>query len=211
MPTSHSHSTNGAVVGEHRRLPRGPHREDSWGLKMVLGSRGTAGTSSSPPIWLSTAPASSCQLCQASYLHRVCPQPLSAHEPGPPALRVSPSPSASLHMLVLFSFLPISPSFMQLPKRPVSPAGRQPAWPSFRRCHCSAAPFCRAGCLHPQLPPHTRQEDAQSCAESAAQRLSRATSSNYYHHHHRSTLAPRKSKTRGMQFPGSPFLLPCGL
>lgn len=65
MPTSHSHSTNGAVVGEHRRLPRGPHREDSWGLKMVLGSRGTAGTSSSPPIWLSTAPASSCQLLPA--------------------------------------------------------------------------------------------------------------------------------------------------
>lgn len=62
MPTSHSHSTNGAVVGEHRRLPRGPHREDSWGLKMVLGSRGTAGTSSSPPIWLSTAPASSARL-----------------------------------------------------------------------------------------------------------------------------------------------------
>lgn len=62
MPASHSHSTNGAVVGEHRRLPRGPHREDSWGPKMVLGSRGTAGTPSSPPIWLSTAPASSARL-----------------------------------------------------------------------------------------------------------------------------------------------------
>lgn len=44
---------------------------------------------------------SSCQLCQASYLYRICPQPFSAHEPGPPAPRVSPLPSASLRTLVL--------------------------------------------------------------------------------------------------------------
>lgn len=79
-----------------------------------------------------------------------------------------PCPSQPPHSCPCF-FLPISHSSLQLPASAASPAGHQPAWASFRQwhCHCSGAPFCRAGCLHPQLPPHTRQEDAQSCAEPA--------------------------------------------
>lgn len=83
-------------------------------------------------------------------------------------LPVSPLPQPTSVLLSLF-LSSNSHLSLQLPESAASPARHQPARASFRQghCHCSGALFCRAGCLHPQLPPHTLQEDAQSCVEPA--------------------------------------------
>jgi hypothetical protein len=79
-------------VGEHRKLPLGLHREDSWGQERLQG----------PPAAHPPGSAQLCQLCQASYLHGVCLQSFSAQETGRPAC-VTLAP-ASLHTLVFVSF-----------------------------------------------------------------------------------------------------------
>lgn len=93
---------------------------------------------------------SSCQLCQASYLYRICPQPFSAHEPGPPAPRVSPLPSASLRTLVLCLsfFLPISHSFLRVLQEP-SITSRAPAC----LAQLQAVPLQRCSLLQSWLSP----------------------------------------------------------
>lgn len=128
-----------------------------------LGARETVGTASSPPTWLGTAlPA----LPDFLPSRGLSPALLSAGDWT--ACLCHPCPSQPPYSCPCF-FLPISHLSLQLPESAASPARHQPAWASFRQCHChcSGALFCRAGCLHPQLPPHTLQEDAQSCVEPA--------------------------------------------
>lgn len=134
MPASHSHSTNEAAVGEHRKLLHGLHREDSWGQERRQG----------PPA---THPPGSAQLCQASYLHEVCPQPFSAQETGRPAC-VTLALSQPPYPCPCF-FPPTSHSFLQLPESAALPAGRASACLAQRQ----AVPLQRSSLLQSWLSP----------------------------------------------------------
>lgn len=194
----------GSTGGSHLGLTE--KTADSWGLKMVLGARGTAGTSSSPPT------------CSAQLLPAL-PGFLPAQGLSPALLStrawtacpegVTLALSQPPYSCPFLFLLPVSHLFLQLPQE-LSVTSRAPA----RLAQLQAVPLQRCSLLQSWLSPHAAptSHPPGGCSELCrAQRLSRATSSNYHHHHHRSTLAPRKSKTKSMQLPGKPFLLHCRL